>query len=104
MVGYAKKKPLHRATNPNAYLESHSRNAPNGKKGNARFNSPVRIICTHYRNRFADPDNLSIKAVLDQLVRSKILADDSSKQITEITHRQVKTRGEEKTIFTIEEI
>lgn len=99
-----KKKREDRTSNPNANLESHSGNAPNGKERIKRFNSPVRIIFTHYRTRLCDPDNLSVKAVLDQLVRSKVLADDTTQQISEITHRQVKTRGEEKTIIEIEEI
>jgi Holliday junction resolvase RusA-like endonuclease len=93
-----------RTSNSNAILESNPSNASNGKKRIERFYTPVRIVFTHYRNRLIDPDNLSVKAVLDQLVSSKILADDSSKQIQEITHRQIKTRGEEKTVVLIEEI
>ena len=105
MNRYAKKAiTRNNASNSNAHLESNIGNAPNGKKRSARFNTPVRVIFTHYRKRFADQDNLSTKAVMDQLVRSGVLADDTPKQVQEVINRQIKTRGEEKTVITIEEI
>ena len=85
-------------------MESNPQHAPLRKKETPRFTTPVRVVCTHYRKRFVDPDNLSIKAVLDALTRANILTDDSSQQITEITHRQVKARnGKERTVLRIEE-
>jgi hypothetical protein len=51
----------------------------------------------------ADHDGLSGKAVLDGIVALGILADDSTKQVAEVGHRQVKGKIE-RTIVTIETI
>lgn len=100
---YVKKRTRNRVKDSDANLESNTQYASFRKKKAKRFDSPVRILCTHYRTRDFDIDNGSIKAVLDQIVRAGILTDDSSKQIQEITHRFVKSR-EEKTIIKIQEI
>jgi Holliday junction resolvase RusA-like endonuclease len=101
---YAKKRTPHRIAHSNANLESNLGNASLSKKKATRFTTPVSIVCTHYRTRIFDLDNGSIKAVLDQLVTAGVLTDDSSEQIKEITHRFVKTKGQEKTTFHIKEI
>lgn len=92
-----------RTSGSNAKLESDSLDAPLRAKKTSRLTSPVRVVVTHYRRRLLDPDNLSIKAVLDAIRRTSIISDDSPEQITEIVHRQVKAR-EEKTIIRIEEV
>ncbi len=58
------------------------------------------------RHRLADPDGLSGKAVLDGIVNSGLLADDSAKEIGKVSHSQEKipkTENEE-TIVTLTEI
>lgn len=88
---------------PHADVEPPTRHEPVGKKEGARFAAPVRISFRHLRKRLADPDGLSGKAVLDGLVNSKVLADDSAQHVEEIRHAQVKSEVES-TIITIEEI
>ncbi len=92
-----------RTADPDAHLESDSRDAPDGADQAPRFNSPVRITFTHTRKRLADIDGISGKAALDALVASGILADDTAQQVAEVNHRQLK--GEpEKTVIEIEEL
>ena len=67
------------------------------------FTTPVRITFHSVRGRLADPDGLSGKAVLDGIVKAGVLADDTTKQVSEVLHTQTKGRIE-KTIVTIEEI
>ena len=68
------------------------------------FDTPVSIRVISYRTRITDPDGISVKAVLDGLVHAGILADDSAKQIKEVTfeNRKVKAKEPEKTIIEIE--
>lgn len=94
------------AADSDADMESPAGNAPMGAQEMQRFDTPVRIRVTHYRHRLCDADGPSIKAALDGIVQCGILADDSTKEIHEISHQQVKIpRGqEEKTEFRIEAI
>ena len=71
-----------------------------------RFDTPVRISFTHYRHTLADPDGLSVKAAVDTLVRSGILKDDSTKEVEEVSHRQVKIDKQEaeRTVITVEAV
>lgn len=65
----------------------------------------IRVHCR--RHRLADPDGISVKAVLDGLVLAGILADDSTKQIIEspiITQEKISKNEPETTILTIEKI
>ena len=90
------------ATTPN--LEPCACNASLGTEKVAGYDSPCRITIHSVRNRLADPDGISGKAVIDGLVHSAILSDDSAKQVTEVAYSQQKTgKGEgEKTIVTLE--
>ncbi len=94
------------AADPHADLESDSGDAPDESRGNATFNSPVRVTFHHYRKRLADIDGLSGKAALDGLVLAKVLQGDSPKFVEEVRHRQSKCdKGEpERTEIVIEEI
>jgi Holliday junction resolvase RusA-like endonuclease len=84
-------------------MESAARNESLGPDEMPQFTSPVRITITHTRNRLADMDNLSGKAVLDGCVAAGILADDTAQQVTEIRTRQIKG-DPERTEIEIEEI
>ncbi len=55
------------------------------------------------RRRLADPDGISAKAVIDGLNAEGLFADDSTKFIEEIWHKQIKS-SEEKTVVEIEGI
>lgn len=90
-----------RAAGANADMESNLGDAPLGAKKAPRFTAPVCITVTHLRKRLADPDGLSVKAVLDGLVIAGILDDDSAQQVTEVRHTQVKA-GREETRIVIE--
>jgi len=67
------------------------------------FNKRVRVIFIHTRKRLCDPDGISGKAALDAIVALGILAGDTSEQVAEVSHRQIKGRVESTTII-IEEI
>ena len=89
--------------NPYAELERHIGDEPLAAEKAERLDSQVRVTFYHFRKRLIDPDNLSGKAVLDGIVRAGILADDTSVEIKEITHKQFKAPTEE-TVVVIEEI
>ena len=72
-------------------------------KETKRSNTLVNIRVISYRKRKHDPDGVSVKAVLDGIVRRGILADDSTDQINEVTFKSIISK-EEKTIIEIEEI
>lgn len=85
-----------------ANLEPCSCNAPLGAEAITRHDSPCRIVIHSLRNRLADPDGISGKAVVDGIVHAGILPDDTTKQISEVAYSQQKTKGPEKTVVTIE--
>lgn len=68
-----------------------------------KFNTAVCLCFTHYRHRYCDIDNLSVKAFIDGIVKAGILGDDSTKEVKEIRHRQVKvaSKAEERTTLEI---
>ena len=65
------------------------------------FDTPVNIRVISYRKLKHDPDGVSVKAVLDGIVRAGILADDSSKQIKKVTFESRKSK-DERTVIVIE--
>ena len=88
---------------PDAYLESDFGYAPLPAEETPRFTARVHIRVYSFRKRRHDPDNVSIKAVLDGLVGAGILPDDSSEQIRSITFESIKSKQEE-TIIEITEV
>lgn len=65
--------------------------------------SPCRIRVLCKRHRLADPDGISVKAVLDGLVLAGILGGDSTKEIVESpVVRQVKIAQTEPEITILE--
>ena len=89
-----------RAALSTADLEQNSGNAPVAEEKTARFDSLVNITVTSYRKAKHDPDGISVKAVLDGIVRAGILADDSTEQVKSIKFESIKSK-EEKTLITI---
>ena len=100
-----KRFPVHRADH-HADMESDTGDEPMAKKTAPRFTSQVDIFVDHYRTRFADPDGLSAKAVIDAIVRAGILGDDSTQEVREVRHRQFKVQSisEERTEVQIQEV
>ena len=88
---------------PVADVEQDISNAPMAKEDVAGFNSLVNIRVTSYRKRKHDPDGISVKAVLDGLVRRKILVDDSTSEVNKVSFQSiiVKKGEPEKTIIVI---
>ena len=74
-------------------------------KGAAPF-ARASIEIVSYRVRLADADGVSAKAAIDGLVMCGVLADDTTKEISEVRYRQVKVKNEsdEKTEIVITEI
>jgi hypothetical protein len=72
----------------------------------AAFDSRVDIEIVSYRSRLADADGISAKAAIDGLVMCGILADDTTKEVSEVRYRQVKVKNEadEKTEIVITEV
>jgi|6_EtaG_2_1085325.scaffolds.fasta_scaffold31823_2 Holliday junction resolvase RusA-like endonuclease len=91
-----------RTSNTFANLEQDFRNEPLAKDGGTTFDSLVCIEIISYRKRLADVDGISAKAVIDGLVKAKILEDDSTKFVEEIRYKQIKSTHE-KTIIIIRE-
>lgn len=70
------------------------------------FTETVCLDFVHYRHRLADPDGLSVKAVIDGIVEAGLLRNDTCKEIEAISHRQIKIprAEEERTLLTITEV
>jgi hypothetical protein len=94
-----KNRPTHKIAN----VESVARNEPLAKKACPRFDKICNIHVHHKSNRSADPDGRSLKAAIDGLVETGILAGDSTKFIKKVTQSQEVVRGIEETIITITE-
>ena len=89
-----------------ADLESNTGDEAQGPDEIKAFTQAVRLDFVHYRYKLADPDGLSVKAVIDGIVEAGLLRDDSAKEIDSISHKQVKIsrKEEERTVLTIEEV
>ena len=91
-----------RTTVPIADMESDIQDSTVDSEEIKRFDTLVNIRVISYRSRKHDPDGVSVKAVLDGIVRLGILSDDSSEQVKSITFESRKSK-EEKTIIEITE-
>lgn len=89
-----------RASIPSTDMEQDTGDAPVAEKDATRFDTLVNIHVISYRKLKHDPDGISVKAVLDGIVRAGILADDSTEQVKSITFESIKSK-EEKTIIEI---
>ena len=105
VINEAKDMPEHESNNraalPIADMEQDISDAAVDKEKAEGFSTLVNIRVISYRARKHDPDGVSVKAVLDGIVRRGILADDSTEQIKSITFESRKSK-EEKTIIEIE--
>jgi len=82
-------------------MEQTVSDAPLAKEETERFNTPVSIHVHSIRKRLTDADGISAKAVIDGIVLSGLLPDDSPKYVKQVSYSQEKGTPEE-TIITIE--
>jgi len=79
---------------------------PVGEKKVQRLGTPCRVHIHSKRFRLADPDGISAKAVIDGIVISGLLSDDSTSEIAEVSYSQEKVskaKGQmEETLITME--
>ncbi len=90
----------HRTSVPTTYLEPAARHEPMAKEETPRFNTPVIIRVISYRKRKHDTDGVSLKAVLDGIIKAGILTDDSSEEVRQVIFESRKSKTE-KTIIEI---
>ncbi len=88
---------------PFANLEQDFGDAPLGAEEAKGLDTRLNIRVISYRKLKHDPDGVSVKAVLDGLVRRGVLTDDSTEQIKEITFESRKSKTE-KTVVEISSI
>jgi len=74
--------------------------------GHPAFDTQVDIRVVSYRSRLADADGISAKAAIDGLVHAGIIRDDSTKEVREVTHSQIKVQNkeDEKTVIQIRRV
>lgn len=89
-----------RTTLPAPIVEQNTNNESMGTEEIKRFDSLVTITVISYRKLDHDTDGISVKAVLDGIVRAGILTDDSTKFVKEVRFKSIKSK-EEKTIIEI---
>jgi len=70
------------------------------------FDSQVSVRVHSYRTRLVDVDGVSAKYAIDSLVMAGIIANDTTKEVKEVTYLQTKckNKAEEKTEITIERV
>ena len=89
-----------RTSLPATDMEQNPSNAALSTHGVKTLVAPVNIRVISYRRLNHDPDGISAKAVIDGLVRTGILTDDSTKQVKEVTFESRKSK-EERTVIEI---
>ena len=101
-----REKNSNRAAVPAADMEPIVSHEPMAAQKVPRFDSRVDVVVISHRYSRHDPEGVSVKAAIDGLVASGILADDSTEQIRYITFASVKARSKdhEKTVIVLEEI
>lgn len=86
---------------PSANVEQDSSNESVATEEATGLDTRVNIRVISYRKRNHDPDGVSVKAVLDGIVRAGLLPDDSAKEIKSISFESIISKTE-KTIIEIE--
>lgn len=88
-------------TVPTPALEQNSSDEPLAEKEAERLDTRVYITVRSYRKHKHDPDGISVKAVLDGIVRAGLLSDDSTKEVKSVKFESVITKEKEKTVIEI---
>jgi len=89
-----------------ANVERAAGNEPIRASKGAAFGSLCSITIVSYRTRLCDADGISAKAAIDGLTHCGVLQDDSPKEVSEVSYRQVKVKNvsEEKTEIILETV
>jgi len=87
-------------------VEHAARHAQVEKKQIEPFIARVSIEIVSYRTRLCDVDGVSGKAIIDGIVASGLLQDDTTEFVQEVRYRQIKVKNyeEEKTLVIITEV
>ncbi len=93
----------HRAAISASNMEPHSGHASLAAEETPRLDTRVNIRVISYRKLKHDPDGVSVKAVLDGIVRAGLLPDDSTEQVQSITFESRKSK-EERTVIEITDV
>lgn len=85
-------------------VERNFSNAPLPTCKSPIFDTQVSIRVHSYRTRLVDVDGCSAKYAIDGLVMGGVIANDTTKEVREVTYSQTKVqnKSEEKTVITIE--
>lgn len=81
-------------------MESTFSNEPLAKGKGDKVDKRASIRVHSIRKRMADPDGISAKAVIDGIVLSGILADDSAKFVKEVSFSQ-EVGSKEETVIVL---
>jgi len=95
-----------RASDSVANVEQVAGDEPIQTCGHPAFDTQVDIRVVSYRTRLADADGISAKAAIDGLVHAGVIRDDSTKEVREVTHSQIKVQNkeDEKTVIQIRRV
>jgi hypothetical protein len=87
-------------------VERSTRNEPIRAGKGPAFTTCCSITIVSYRVRLCDADGISAKAAIDGLTHCGVLQDDSPKEVSEVSYRQVKVKNisDEKTEIIIERV
>jgi hypothetical protein len=85
-----------------AHMEQTACHEPLGEKEAPGYASPCHIVVSCLRKKLADVDGVSVKAALDGLVHSGLLADDKAEIVQSVFVRQAKAQ-EESTVIEVYE-
>ena len=90
-----------RVSSKNAASKRRAINAAKANYENEAYDVPVICTVTHYRKRKCDTDAPVVKWLIDCIVASGILKDDSIEEIKEIRHKFIIGSDDEKTVVEI---
>ena len=89
---------------PSPDLEPTPSNEPLAKEEATGLDKRCRVHVHSKRRRLCDPDGISVKAAIDGLVAAKLLRDDSTKCIKEVSFSQEVSEVEETVIDIVWEL
>ena len=91
-----------RSTHPASNMESNTGDEPKRPNGAQKDGEICRVYVHSIRKKLADSDGISGKAMLDGIVDSGLLIDDSPEEVEFVRHTQEKTKEEEMTVIRVD--
>ena len=92
-----------KTSDPHADVEHLYPPASSGEKQIEPFAVRVDIHIHSKRKRLADPDGVCAKAVIDGIVKTGLLQDDSAKEVRNVSYSEEQAK-EDETIITLTEV